>query len=119
MVAAKKMEHQTSNSYASPRNDLENLSHLVDAGNYTEAARRLILVADNVVRRRQFAILEDIMKRLPAAILEEFPMLMAIKGDVCRLTCRFEEGLAWYVKAKKAFAKQRHKQGVILSLIHI
>jgi LuxR family maltose regulon positive regulatory protein len=111
-MAGKRIRHQASNSRVKRGNDVENLCHLLYARNYKEAARRLSLTADNLVHNRKFDALEPYMKELPDSILDEFPMLMVTQGNVCRLMCRFEEALAWYVKAKEAFAKQRDKQGV-------
>jgi len=112
MMTDKKIQHQTSNSCVKRGNDVGDLCHFLHARSYKEAARRLSLTADNLVHNRKFDVLEAYVKELPDSILEEFPMLMVTQGNACRLMCRFKEALAWYVKAKGAFAKQRDKQGV-------
>jgi LuxR family maltose regulon positive regulatory protein len=115
-MAGKRTGRQASNSRAKRGNDVESLCHLLHARNYREAARRLSLTADNLFHSRKFDALEPYVKELPSSILEEFPMLMVTQGNVCRLTCRFEEALEWYVKARRASEKQRDKQGVSRAL---
>jgi LuxR family maltose regulon positive regulatory protein len=115
-MADKGIRHQANNSRSKWGNDVEDLCHLLHVGNYREVARRLSLTVDNLVHNRRFDILEPYIKDLPDSTLEQFPMLMVTQGNVCRVTCRFEEALAWYVRAKGAFAKQRDKQGVSRAL---
>jgi LuxR family maltose regulon positive regulatory protein len=112
----RRAQHQASNSHAKQDIDVEGLCHLLRLRNYKEAAKRLSLTDDNVVGSPRFDILEPYIKDLPDSILEGFPMLMVAEGNVCRLTCRFDEALTWYVKAKGAFTRQRDKRGVSRAL---
>jgi LuxR family maltose regulon positive regulatory protein len=109
-------QHQTSNPRAKQDIDAEGLCHLLRLRDYKEAAKRLSLTDDSLVGSRRFDVLEPYIKDLPDSILEGFPMLMIAEGNVCRLTCRFDEALTWYVKAKGAFARQLDKQGISRAL---
>lgn len=82
----------------------EALEHLLTAGDRDVAAELLAQLAPQLVDQGRYGRLSHWLGLLPAELLERAPALAVCQGDACRLASRYDEAIAWYERAERAYA---------------
>jgi len=91
-------------------------SHHLAAGDAASAAACLLVAAPGLLESGRVDTLDSLLTALPAATLKAHPELLLRRGDVYRLTSRFDEALAAYREAADAYRSGGDGRGLCLAL---
>jgi LuxR family maltose regulon positive regulatory protein len=97
---ARQMQQKAARFFIEQNRPEDALQHILAAGDF-ESARDLLVngLSENLLATGRMDRLEEIFTAFPAEILETAPALLISLGDCYRLTSRFDQALATYVKA--------------------
>ncbi len=86
--------------------------HWITARRFVDAARVIERDGEAYLRRGQLDTVAGWVDALPAEVVAERPALHHLLGDLSRLRSRFEEALAWYQTAERAWRSQGDRVGI-------
>ncbi len=81
----------------------DGIYHWLAAGEFHRAADAIEKMGDVALRAGRLDTVASWVAALPVAVVEEHPLLLAFLGDIHRLRSQFDEALAWYASAERAF----------------
>jgi len=94
----------------------EAVYHLLAARDFPEAAECITVAGRTMLQHGQLDTLAGWIDHLPADVVAEHPALQATLGDLGRLHSRFDEALAWYRQAERAWRARTDPAGTSRAL---
>jgi len=94
----------------------EAIYHLLGAGAFNEVAGLIAEIGENVLRAGRLDTLAGWIDALPPDVVAAQPLLMFYLGDLARLRSRFNDALAWYAQAERAWRTASDSGGVARAL---
>jgi len=116
LADAQALHCQAARFYHSQGDREEAIHHLLLAGELDAAGVAIAEVGEGLVRAGRLATLSAWIDRLPVDTLVATPALLRFQGDICRLSSRFDEALAWYEQARRQYAARRDRAGMSRAL---
>jgi LuxR family transcriptional regulator, maltose regulon positive regulatory protein len=89
----------------------EAMYHALMAGDYEAAAEFLTPVASLFAANGRHQVLAAWLEQLPTHLLETSPELLLALGDASRLTSRYSQALASYMRAEEGFQQRGNAAG--------
>ncbi|MGE5674969.1 MAG: BTAD domain-containing putative transcriptional regulator [Mycobacterium leprae] len=96
--------------------DAEAAAHYLAAAKPILAASAVIRAATGLLEADQVDVLANLLEQLPVEAYQAYPELLLRRGDVARLTSRFDEALRWYRQAADSYRAAGGKRGLCLAL---
>ncbi|HYF96068.1 MAG TPA: BTAD domain-containing putative transcriptional regulator [Symbiobacteriaceae bacterium] len=91
-------------------------AHYLAAGEYARSARVIHQAAIGLLEAGRVDVLDGLLGQLPEAAFAREPQLLLRRGDVERLTSRFQEALAHYRRAAEAYRSAGDRRGLCFAL---
>ncbi len=101
--AARARHRRAAEFYQRAGNGDEAVHHLLRAGAFADAAALIAELGENVLRAGRLDTLAAWLDALPPDQVAARPLLMFYLGDLARLRSRFDDALAWYAQAERAW----------------
>jgi len=109
--------HRRAADYFATHDQLEEaIYHWLAAQAFDEAANAIERASELAVRAGRLDTVANWIDALPPHVLVDHPELQAYLGDVYRLRSRFDEALAWYAAAERAWRASGDAIGISRSL---
>ncbi len=94
----------------------EAIYHLLRAGAFDEMAQLIEEIGENTLRAGRLDTLAGWMDAIPPELVGAHPLLMSYLGDLARLRSRFDDALAWYAQAERAWRTANDIGGIARAL---
>ncbi len=115
-AAVRARHRRAAEHYERAGNADEALYHLLQAKAFDDAARVIQEIGENVLRAGRLDTLAGWIDALPADLVAAHPLLMFYLGDLARLRSRFDDALAWYAQAERAWRVSNDVSGIARAL---
>jgi DNA-binding SARP family transcriptional activator len=102
-AAVRERHRRAAEFYRATENLDEAAYHLLRAGAFGDTARLIEEIGENVLRAGRLDTLAGWIDALPPDVVAAHPLLMFYLGDLARLRSRFDDALAWYAQAERAW----------------
>ncbi|MBM3276148.1 MAG: hypothetical protein FJZ00_13425, partial [Candidatus Sericytochromatia bacterium] len=79
--------------------EAEAIDHQIAAGDHDGAARRILAIGPDLVRKGMFETVSAWIRQLPDDLIDRTPDLAILLGDASCLAARYESALGWYDRA--------------------
>ncbi len=102
--------------YRGVQNYDEAVYHWLCAGAYVQAAELVEEIGESVLRVGRLDTLASWIDGIPPEHVAAHPLLMFYLGDLARLHSRFDDALAWYAQAERAWRAVNDIRGISRAL---
>ncbi|MBI4788534.1 MAG: transcriptional regulator [Chloroflexi bacterium] len=102
--------------YRRAENFDEAIYHLLHANAFDETAQLIEEIGEGLLRAGRLDTLASWLDDLPPAVVAAHPLLIFFLGDLARLRSRFDDALAWYEQAERAWRAANDVGGVSRAL---
>lgn len=102
--------------YRDAGNPSEAIFHFLRAHAFEEAVAQIASVGEELLRTGRLDTLAGWLDTLPPETVAAYPLLMFFYGDLARLRSRFDDALAWYAHAERAWRAAQDKRGIVRAL---
>ena len=114
--AARERHRCAAEFYRDAGNSAEAIYHLLRADAFGDAAALIEEIGETVLRAGRLDMLANWLDAVPPALIAAHPRLMFYLGDLARLRSRFDDALAWYAQAERAWRAVSDAQGIVRAL---
>ena len=101
--AVRERHRRAANYFRGAQNFDEAIYHWLRASAYAPAAALIEEIGESVLRAGRLDTLAGWIDEIPAEHVGAHPLLMFYLGDLARLHSRFDDALAWYGQAERAW----------------
>lgn len=109
--------HRRAAEFYRPRENFdEAIYHLLRAHAFDDAAALIETIGENVLRAGRLDTLALWLDALPPDRVAARPGLMFLLGELARLQSRFDDALAWYAQAERAWRAASDPRGIVRAL---
>ncbi|MCX7839305.1 MAG: transcriptional regulator, partial [Anaerolineae bacterium] len=102
--------------YREAGNASEAIFHFLRAHAFDDAVAQIASVGEEMLRVGRLDTLASWLDALPPEAVAAQPVLMFFYGDLARLQSRFDDALAWYAHAERAWRAAQDKRGIVRAL---
>ena len=114
--AVRERHRRAAEYYRGVSNFDEAIYHWLRAGAYAPAAAAVEEIGESVLRAGRLDTLASWIDEIPAEHVAAHPLLMFYLGDLARLHSRFDDALAWYAHAERAWRAANDIRGISRAL---
>ncbi len=94
----------------------EAIFHFLRAQAFEEAVVDIARVGEEMLRAGRLDTLAGWLDALPPEAVAAHPLLMFFHGELARLRSRFDDALAWYAHAERAWRAAYDRRGIVRAL---
>jgi ATP/maltotriose-dependent transcriptional regulator MalT/DNA-binding SARP family transcriptional activator len=102
--------------YQQNENFDEAIYHWLNAQAFADAATVIENIGERILREGRLDTLASWLDAIPPDYVAARPLLMFYLGELARLRSRFEDGLAWYAQAERAWMASNDVRGMARAL---
>lgn len=102
--------------YREAGNDVEAIFHFLRAHAFDDAVAQIERVGEEMLRTGRLDTLASWLDTLPPEAVAAHPLLIFFHGDLARLRSRFDDALAWYTQAERAWRAAHDPRGIVRAL---
>lgn len=102
--------------YRAAQNDDEAIYHWLRANEFERAAQHIEAIGEMILRSGRLDTLATWLDEIPPETVAVHPLLIFYLGDLARLRSRFDEALAWYAQAERAWRSANDIGGISRAL---
>lgn len=102
--------------YRDAGNPSEAIFHFLRAHAFEEAVAQIASVGEELLRAGRLDTLASWLDALPPETVAAHPLLIFFYGDLARLRSRFDDALAWYAHAERAWRAAQDTRGIVRAL---
>ncbi len=114
--AVRERHRRAAEFYQRQENFDETFYHWRNAGAFPQAADLIEAVGDRILREGRLDTLAHWLDAIPPEQVAARPQLICYLGDLARLRSRFEDALAWYAQAERAWRATNDVRGIVRAL---
>jgi LuxR family maltose regulon positive regulatory protein len=114
--AVRERHRRAAEYFSSVQNFDEAIYHWLRAGAPPQAAALIEETGENVLRAGRLDTLASWIDEIPPDVVAAHPLLMFYLGDLARLHSRFDDALAWYAQAERAWRAAGDIRGISRAL---
>lgn len=115
-AAVRERHRRAAEFYRRRENFDEAMYHLLRAQSFTHAAALIEEIGENVLRAGRLDTLALWLDAIPPDFVAARPPLMFYLGDLARLQSRYDDALAWYAQAERAWRATNDVTGISRAL---
>ncbi|MEW5719393.1 MAG: transcriptional regulator, partial [Chloroflexota bacterium] len=115
-LAARERHHRAAEFYRRAENHEEAIFHSFRAEAFADAATLIEEIGESILRAGRLDTLSGWLAALPPEQIAAQPRLMFYLGDLARLRSRFDDALAWYAQAERAWRAASDARGIVRAL---
>ena len=116
MDAVRERHRRAAEYYRGVQNFDEAVYHWLGAGAYAPAAALVEDIGESILRAGRLDTLAGWIDEIPPEHVAVHPLLMFYLGDLARLHSRFDDALAWYAQAERAWRAVNDIRGISRAL---
>lgn len=102
--------------YRDAGNAAEAIFHFLRAHAFDDAVAQIVSVGEEMLRVGRLDTLASWLDALPPQVVTAHPLLIFFHGDLARLQSRFDDALAWYAHAERAWRAAQDQRGIVRAL---
>lgn len=114
--AARERHRRAAEFYHRAEKHEEAIYHWLCAEAFADAATVIEEIGENILRAGRLDTLSSWLAALPPEQIAAQPRLMFYLGDLARLRSRFDDALAWYAQAERAWRATNDARGIVRAL---
>jgi len=114
--AVRERHRRAAEFYRQDGNAAEAIFHFLRAHAFSDAVAQIERIGEEMLRTGRLETLAGWLDALPADIVATHPTLMFFLGDLARLHSRFDDALAWYAQAERAWRAANDGRGIVRAL---
>lgn len=114
--AVRERHRRAAEFYQRQENFDEAFYHWRNASAFPQAADLIEAVGDRILREGRLDTLANWLDAIPPEQVAARPLLIFYLGDLARLRSRFEDALAWYAQAERAWRATNDVRGIVRAL---
>ena len=114
--AVRERHRRAAEFYQGASNFDEAIYHWLRAGAHARAAAAIEEIGESVLRAGRLDTLTGWIDEIPTEQVAAHPLLMFYLGDLARLHSRFDDALAWYAQAERAWRATNDVRGISRAL---
>ncbi|MDE3091174.1 MAG: transcriptional regulator, partial [Chloroflexota bacterium] len=114
--AVRERHRRAAEYFRGAQNFDEAIYHWLRAGAFDQAAALIEEIGESVLRAGRLDTLAAWIDEIPPEAVAAHPLLMFYLGDLARLHSRFDDALAWYAQAERAWRAASDIRGISRAL---
>ena len=114
--AVRERHRRAAEFYQRNENFDEAIYHWLNANGFADAAAVIENIGEKVLREGRLDTLASWLDALPPDQVAARPLLMFYLGELARLRSRFDDALAWYAQAERAWTSANDVRGIARAL---